>query len=295
MVEQFDTLRERHADLDEAVRRTVRTISNFAATLDVLERPDTSRIEASLEATKHCLDELASWLTWLRETLTRVRNDDEAPSFEDLVACIEQLEPPPKPPEQAVGAEDESSGEAMFESASPLNLLSAPYDVLLEAEGSMFRERIKRPYRMIELKRLWSDVTYIGERRSGARWTARLSLLHEWTSRAGRDTPDDAPWCEEDLVELRELVDRTETLLVWDRETIEDRERQRWLDRVSDWVETAESEPETAGETTEMMMRFLTECPEAPDDRVLDLLERIETNEDFQDEVRRAAREARAE
>lgn len=295
MTDRLETLDAGHDALDASVRDCVRTISNFAATLDVLGRPDANRVERALQATEGALDELADWLEAFRSALEAARDDEEAPSFEALSARVDAWEPPPSPPEgpdaPAATSDDSEEGPGeLFESASPLHLLSAPYDILLEAEGQMFRERVKRPYRFVELKRLWSDVTYLGEQRASAGLAARLGIFYEWVDRAEDETPDDAPWGEDDVEGLRELVERAETILDWSRDEVEERERERWVERVSRWVETADAEPSTARNTREMMMRFLTEVPDAPDDRVRDLLERIETNEDFPDEVRNEAR-----
>ncbi|MFB6376150.1 MAG: hypothetical protein ABEN55_24200, partial [Bradymonadaceae bacterium] len=64
------------------------------------------------------------------------------------------------------------------------------------------------------------------------------------------------------------------------------REREAWVERVRDWVQTIEEEPESVAHMSEMFTRFLTDIPRetAPDVRML--MERILAIEELPEDLR---------
>ncbi|MFB6263150.1 MAG: hypothetical protein ABEL76_05915 [Bradymonadaceae bacterium] len=282
MTDELDRVAADYRALGESLRGFLRTVSNFAATLEVTGRPDEDRLRSMLGTSARVFDQLATFLQTLDGAIER-STSGQPPRREAILDRFEELEPPPEAPEE--GDETTPPGSTRFEGVSPLKLLSVPYDLLLNVEEQMVSERIRRPFRFVELKRLWGDTAYLGGDHPSDGLLARLTRLHERLREVlaggGGQLFD-----EELLEELGELSRRAEAAANWDGAEVAERERDWWIDRVENWVEAAETDDGPAHHTAEMMHRFLTDLPSAPDDRVADLLDRIAEAEAFPDELR---------
>ena len=276
------TIRDVHARLDESTLTVVREITNLAATIKVLERADDEAVVSTYEASAETLDTLADFL----EELADAADDGEVD--ETIRSTLVELEPPPGSRPDG-GAETEADNP--FVELSPLRRLSAPYSVLLNLERDLYAGRIRRPYRLVQLKDIWGDLSRIGSPHPSDGLSARLGRLSEYLE---GDASGDAgvPWSEEDRRQVRQLVERTEAILGWDDDERDRREREAWVERVRDWVETVEEEPDSVSHMSEMLTRFLTDLPRdrAPDVRMI--LERILDLDALPDDLRRKAQTA---
>ena len=283
----LDALTERYETLDEATFEVVRAITNLAATMKVLEAPDPHATAESLEASETTLEALAGFLEQLGATVQAAQR--ERLEAERLDTWLEQREPTPGQAEAEPG--ETLEGRNPFEEVPPLRRLSAPYSVLLNLERDLYAQRIRRPYRLRKLKEIWGDLGRIGSTHPSDGLTARLGRLTEYVDEAVGGRQADAPWSDDDIDAVRQLARRTADIAAWTDDELAERERQAWVERVRDWVETAEEEPESAAHMTEMLTRFLTDVPRDRQPDVRMLLERITELESIPSRLRKRARE----
>lgn len=272
-----------HARLDETTLEAVREITNLAATMKVLERADDQAIATAFETSAEALTALADFLDALAEAA------GDGGFHEEVQTRLVELEPPPGPDE--VGGEPVAEDENPFVDISPLRRLSAPYSVLLNLERDLYADRIRRPFRVRKLKEIWGDLSRIGSPHPSDGLTARLGRLSEYLDGGGSDDPG-VPWSSADRRAVRRLADRTETIGAWDDDERHRRERDAWVERVRDWVETVEDEPESVAHMSEMLTRFLTDMPPRTTPDVRMILERILDLEELPDDLRRKAETA---
>jgi len=283
----IDVLTERYEALDEATFEVVRAITNLAATMKVLEAGDPHATADCLEASERTFSRLANLL----EQLGRAVDAAGAGRLEAdrLTEWLDGREPAPGQPDAA--AAEEIEGRNPFEQVSPMRRLSAPYSVLLNLERDLYAERIRRPYRLRQLKKIWGDLGRIGSTHPTDGLTARLGRLVAYVDRALDGQTADIPWSTDDIEDVRRLAERTDMITDWSEEELAKREREEWVERVRDWVETAEEEPESAGHMTEMLTRFLTDAPRRQKPDVRMLLERITQLESLPERLRKRASE----
>lgn len=280
-----------HEHLDETTSEVVQTITNLAATMKVLETSDPHATEEAYRATVDALEALGEFLHVL---------DDEADGDDGFEASTRdlllELEPAPGPettepsPTDKSDDEDEAGGNP-FDDVTPLRRLSAPYSVLLNLERDLYSNRIARPYRVQKLKELWGDLSRTGSPHPSEGLVARLGRLSEYLE-GSTSGEAGVPWADADREAIDALAERAETILDWDDEELHRREREAWVERVRDWVETAEEEPESVGHMSEMLTRFLTDRPRTPAPDVRILLERILELETLPENLERKARQA---
>lgn len=298
----LESLRDAHRALDETTERVVREVTNLAASLKVLESVDPTGVDECFEATGEALEDLADFL----DAVDRAVAPDSSPDPTDLRELIGELEPAPGPevvrPDRgrSEGAQTEPGGDGEtdgnpgdpFGDISPLRRFSAPYSVLLNLERDLYAERLRRPFRVRKLKEIWGDLNRVGSAHPTDGLVARLGRLETYLGTDRGDSSTGVPWSESDRGEVRSLADRAREIGDWDRETLRRRERDVWVDRVENWVETAEGEEGSAAQMEEMLTRFLTDLParRTPDVRML--LERLLELDDLPAALRRKTERA---
>ncbi len=282
-------LEHAHDRLDETTREVVETITNLAATMKVLEEPDPHATNSALEDSAATLRAVGTFL----ETLAEAAGADHRLDPTTRETLLE-LEPPPSPETAAARAgsqtDDETTGNP-FAEVTPLRRLSAPYSVLLNLERDLYANRIRRPFRLRKLKEIWGDLSRTGSSHPSEGLAARLGRLSEYLE-APKGGEAGVPWSADDREAVDELAARTEAILEWDDRECRRRERRDWVERVEDWVETAEEEPGSVAHMSEMLTRFLTDLPAEPRPDVRMLLERILELEQLPEELRERAERA---
>jgi hypothetical protein len=279
-----------HEHLDETTSEVVQTITNLAATMKVLEASDPHATEEAYRASVDALEALGEFL----DALADEANGDDGfeASTRELLLELEP-EPGPETAEPSPSDEDEEAegGGNPFDDVTPLRRLSAPYSVLLNLERDLYSNRIARPYRVQKLKALWGDLSRTGSPHPSEGLVARLGRLSEYLDGSSSGEAG-VPWSDADREAVDALAERAATILDWDDEELHRREREDWVERVRDWVETAEEEPESVGHMSEMLTRFLTDLPQQPAPDVRMLLERILELEALPENLERKAHRA---
>jgi len=289
----LDRVREAHDRLDRRTATVAREITNLAATMKVLESVDERAVDDALEETVDTIEALEEFLAALEEAADDVAAGEL--SREQFRDTVEELEPPPGPdpgcrtPEPSQPRHEEGSNdepEEPFAEISPLRRLSAPYSVLLNLERDLYAERVRRPFALRKLKEIWGDLNRAGSSHPSDGLVAHLGRLAASLDPDRDAAPSDVPWSESDRRAVADLAERTRAIRNWDAETLRRREREAWVERVENWVVTAEEEPGSVAHMEEMLTRFLTDLPreQTPDVRML--LERILELEDLAPELR---------
>lgn len=290
-----EDLRQTHARLDEATSEVIDTITNLAATMKVLEAADEHATLSALEESETTLEALADFLDAIAEAA-----DSDGQLDGNSRGALEELEPPmdaagAEPEDREPSAEadgDEPERDNPFARVSPLRRLSAPYSILLNLERDLYADRIPRPYRMRKLKEIWGDLTRIGSPHPSDGLVARLSRLHEYLDSSG-GSADGEPWSDDDRTELGDLIDRTAEIRSWSDDDLNRREREDWVPRFRDWVESAEEDPDSISHMTEMLTRLLTDLPTETTPDVQMLLDRLLDLEELNEDLRRRAKRAK--
>lgn len=283
-------LRDAHELLDRRTATVAREITNVAATMKVLESADERAVDEALEETAEALDALEEFLAALEEAADGMASGEVArDSFHD---AIRELEPPPGPgaspePPQPAGEEGpDGDPDEPFAEISPLRRLSAPYSVLLNLERDLYAERLRRPYTLRKLKEIWGDLNRAGSSHPSEGLVARLGRLADYVDPDRDAGPSGVPWSESDRRAVADLAEQTRSIRNWDDETLQRRERENWVERVENWVETAEEEPGSVAHMEEMLTRFLTDLPRERTPDVRMLLERILELEELSPKLR---------
>lgn len=283
-----EQLRDAHRRLEEATGDAIRSITNLAASMKVLEAADEHATDAALEASREAFGALADFL----EAVARAAEPDGRLS-ERIVELLGEIEPLPSVESPTAGDPDDRNDGATnpFADVTPLRRLSAPYSILLNLEGDLYGERIRRPYRVRRLKRLWGDLSRIGSAHPSDGLAARLSRFGEYLDQGSAEETG-APWTQEDRESIRQLEQRAAEIIDWDEREVARRECEAWVDRVDDWVGTAEEEPGSVAQMSEMLTRFLTDLPANPTPDVRLLLERISELEGLSGELEKRVEQA---
>lgn len=272
----LDALRNTHNQLDDASSETIRAITNLAATIEVLDEAGDDAIRTALESSRSTLATLATFLEAVAASLEGAGVEVDAGT---LLGLLEELEPRPgeigPDPRESAGTDGSDSDANPFDGATPLRRLSGPYSVLLNLERDLYANRTRRPFRIRKLKEIWGDLSRIGSSHPNEGLVARLMRLTDHVDAALRGDEPDGPWSREEIRAVRTLTERTESILEWSPDELRQIEREAWIRRVGDWVETVEDEPGSVGQLSEMLTRFLTDRPRAPSPEVVEILERI--------------------
>lgn len=286
----LEPVRDAHDLLDRRTATVAREITNVAATMKVLETADERAVDEALEETAAALDALEEFLAALEEAADGMASGEL--SRETFRDTVRELEPPPGPgaasPEPPQPSEEDSDGDPAepFAEISPLRRLSAPYSVLLNLERDLYSERLRRPYALRKLKEIWGDLNRVGSSHPSDGLVARLGRLADYVDPDRDAGPSGVPWSASDRRAVADLAEQTRSIRNWDDETLQRREREDWVERVENWVETAEEEPGSVAHMEEMLTRFLTDLPRERTPDVRMLLERILELEELSPKLR---------